>query len=217
MQPNDLHRAGTLLMLIEVLLALDDASAALATCDELDALAQQTGSNLWVAQAELARGQIMQQAGDSRAIAHLESALARMRQYEQSLIASRARLAMAQALQESDWAGAVTWARAALTSFERLGATQEADEAAGLLRQLGGAERNRPRLRETLTQREAEVLSLLSWGLTNREIGERLVISPKTVEHHVSQILGKLGLRSRAEAAAFAVSHRPDEFTDSSK
>ncbi len=205
---HDLHRAELLLMLIEVL-AQNDADAALRICDDLDALTRQIGSDLWMAQAELARGQVLRRIGDGSAIAHLELALTRLRQYEQSLIASRARLAMAQALQDSDWAGAVTWARAALTSFERLGAAQEANEAAALLRQLGDSERSRPRLREALTRRESEVLSLLGWGLTNREIAARLVISPKTVEHHVSQILGKLGLRSRAEAAAYQTRQEP--------
>jgi len=49
------------------------------------------------------------------------------------------------------------------------------------------------------------VLRLLGDGLSNREIGERLYISPKTAEHHVGRIYGKLGLKSRAEAAAYAV------------
>jgi DNA-binding NarL/FixJ family response regulator len=62
-----------------------------------------------------------------------------------------------------------------------------------------------------LIQREAKVLALLAHGLSNREIATRLVISAKTVEHHVSQILSKLGLRSRAEAAAYAASHTMSE------
>jgi DNA-binding NarL/FixJ family response regulator len=55
---------------------------------------------------------------------------------------------------------------------------------------------------------EAEVLELLSHGLSNREIAARLVLSAKTLEHHVSQVLGKLGLRNRSEAAAFLLNQR---------
>jgi DNA-binding CsgD family transcriptional regulator len=137
--------------------------------------------------------------------------LERLHAYDQSLVASRARLAMAQTLRAEDWAGAVTWARAALASFERIGAVHDAAEAAQLLRELGVSSRTGMRRHELLSQREAEVLALLAHGLSNREIATRLVISAKTVEHHVSQILSKLGLRSRAEAAAYAASHNMSE------
>ena len=56
-----------------------------------------------------------------------------------------------------------------------------------------------------LTDREMEVMPLLAAGLTNKEIAGRLHISPKTVEHHISSILSKLGVRSRTEAAHAAL------------
>jgi DNA-binding NarL/FixJ family response regulator len=56
-----------------------------------------------------------------------------------------------------------------------------------------------------LSERELEVLGLIAAGMTNREIGDRLFITPKTASHHVSSVLGKLGVRTRSEAAAEAV------------
>ena len=56
-----------------------------------------------------------------------------------------------------------------------------------------------------LTSRQIEFLALVADQLTNAEIAARLFITPKTVEHHVSAILGKLGVRSRKQAAAEAI------------
>jgi two-component system, NarL family, response regulator LiaR len=57
---------------------------------------------------------------------------------------------------------------------------------------------------ERLTGREQEVLTLLARGLTNRQIADTLAISEKTVSVHVSNLLGKLGLASRTQAALYA-------------
>jgi LuxR family maltose regulon positive regulatory protein len=59
-------------------------------------------------------------------------------------------------------------------------------------------------LPEPLTQREQEILKLIAAGLTNREIAQQLVVSAETVKKHAAAIYGKLGVRSRTEAAARA-------------
>ncbi len=63
---------------------------------------------------------------------------------------------------------------------------------------------DQPAARHNLTRREVEVLRLVAEGLTDREIGERLYISRRTVSHHVTAILAKLGVTSRRDAAEAA-------------
>jgi DNA-binding NarL/FixJ family response regulator len=58
-----------------------------------------------------------------------------------------------------------------------------------------------------LTEREREVLRLVSTGATNREIAEALFIGEATVKSHISNILGRLGLRDRTQAAIYARDH----------
>ena len=100
---------------------------------------------------------------------------------------------------------AVAETRAALGALDRLGATHEADRAAALLRTLGVRGQTGAKGKDRLTDRETEVLGLVARGLTNTEIADRLFISQKTAANHVSNILMKLGVRSRTEAAAVAL------------
>jgi DNA-binding NarL/FixJ family response regulator len=107
----------------------------------------------------------------------------------------------------------VAEARAALATFEDLGASRDADVTAALLRGLGvKAARAGPRGIGALTKREREVLGLLGQGLSNPEIAQRLYLSRRTVEHHVAGVLSKLQVRSRAEAAAYAVRELGPDF-----
>jgi ATP/maltotriose-dependent transcriptional regulator MalT len=112
------------------------------------------------------------------------------------------RLERAEALVEQQPELAELEAAAALAAFDDLGASLLADRSAQLLRTLGVRARRAPRIEGVLTQREQQVFRLLASGLSNPAIGERLHISAKTVEHHVSRILSKLGVRNRVEAAA---------------
>ncbi|MDP2604545.1 MAG: LuxR C-terminal-related transcriptional regulator [Deltaproteobacteria bacterium] len=61
------------------------------------------------------------------------------------------------------------------------------------------------KLNVALSAREAEVLTLLAKGLTNKEIAGRIRVSPSTVKRHVENILRKLQLKNRVEAAVYAV------------
>lgn len=72
---------------------------------------------------------------------------------------------------------------------------------------LAGLSAGKSESRTALSEREREVIALVARGLTNREIAEALVISEKTARNHVSNILDKLGLARRSEAAAYAVRH----------
>ena len=74
-------------------------------------------------------------------------------------------------------------------------------QAAGLA---GGSRRTRP---SGLTRRQVQVLRLMAEGLSNRDIARRLVISPRTAEHHVQDIYLKIGATSRAAAALYGMEH----------
>jgi DNA-binding CsgD family transcriptional regulator len=58
-----------------------------------------------------------------------------------------------------------------------------------------------------LTRREVDVLRLAARGLTTRQIADRLYISPKTADHHIQHIYGKIGVSTRAAAALWAMQH----------
>ncbi|HET6580202.1 MAG TPA: LuxR C-terminal-related transcriptional regulator [Gemmatimonadales bacterium] len=183
----------------EVLAAACEGAEADAAVTHLEALAESTRSEQLQARALGAAGRVR---GD---VPSLERALGLFIRLRLPLAAARIRLVLAELLSGDD---AIAEARAALVTFEGLGAARDADAAAARLRALGvtAARGGRAGVGE-LTQREREVLDLLGEGLTNKELAERLFLSRKTVERHVRNVLFKLGLRNRAEAAAYVVRH----------
>jgi DNA-binding CsgD family transcriptional regulator len=97
----------------------------------------------------------------------------------------------------------------ALRMLDALGATAAAAQVRERLRAMGTRVPRGPQTATRanparLTERQLAVLELVSEGMTNAEIADRLVVSVRTVDHHVAAVLGKLGVRSRREAAAAA-------------
>jgi DNA-binding CsgD family transcriptional regulator len=115
------------------------------------------------------------------------------------------------ALTDTDRARAVRVYTKAATTAERAGAKAQGRLATQALRRLGVRTWRRGRTEpgdgvSSLSEREREVAWLIAEGSSNREIADRLVVSPKTVERHVTNILAKVGLRNRTELASRVLS-----------
>jgi two-component system, NarL family, response regulator DevR len=95
----------------------------------------------------------------------------------------------------------------AMRTVGRGGSTLDPQSAASVIEQIrrGNIVTEEDRIASELNERELKILDLIAEGMTNREIGAQLYLSEKTVKHHVSDILAKLGMSRRVEAAAFAI------------
>jgi ATP/maltotriose-dependent transcriptional regulator MalT len=195
--------APLLSMLVEAQLAIGNTSSATDSAHHLAELARTTGQRSVIADSELALGAASLAAGDPDALLHLDRAAELYAALEQPLEAGRARALAARARNADEHDLAVADVRSAMATFEGLGARRDFDAAAEQLRSMGVAAAPGPRGFGSLTRREDEVLRLMAAGLSNGELADRLFISSRTVEHHVSNVLHKLGLRTRAEAAAY--------------
>jgi DNA-binding NarL/FixJ family response regulator len=166
------------------------------------------------AAAELARGRVAVAKESADAVQALQRAVNLFARLGLRLEIARSRLELARAQAPQSPPAAIESARHARNELESLGAVREADAAAALMRSLGARGRSAPRSTGSLSRRETEVLRLVGEGLSNRDIASRLFISPKTAEHHVSRVYAKLGLRSRTEAAGYAVRNLGVEIGD---
>ncbi len=195
-------------LLVEAHLAETDHVQAAIAVDKLVGCAEQHSGSFLRATAALARGRLCLALTTGDPCGCLREALTEFTRARTPMEVAQAHFELAVALAMDQPEGALAEARAALAGFERLPAARHADAVAALMRTLGSSGRSTARSSGLLTKREVEVLELLGHGLTNPEIAERLYISRKTVEHHVSRLLAKLGLRSRAEAAVHATKEK---------
>lgn len=196
---DQLDRAQLLELLGEAEIAREDSSSAAARGHELIEMGSALECRTIRARGERLVGHAQGSAD------HLRAAVSEFGRLGMPYEAARARLMLAGALRSTDPEIAEAEARSALTAFEALEAGRDADAAAALLREFGiRAARSGPKKFGILTKREQEILALLGKGLSNPEIAGRLYVSRKTVEHHVANVLSKLGLRNRAEAALVA-------------
>lgn len=104
----------------------------------------------------------------------------------------------------------------AMRTVGRGGSTLDPQSAASVIDQIrkGNVVTEEDRIASELNERELKILDLIAEGMTNREIGAQLYLSEKTVKHHVSDILAKLGMTRRVEAAAFAIRRDARKYDD---
>jgi ATP/maltotriose-dependent transcriptional regulator MalT len=184
---------------VEVMLAVGDGPAARAACDELAALARSFGSPMLAAVSDRAIGAVNLAEGDAgAALAPLRRASSGFRNLEATYDVARTGILIARARRAlGDEDGARLEGEVSRATLDALGAVAD-------LAVLDKGPLGRSTVDRLLTAREVQVLRLVARGSTNRSIGAELGLSERTVDRHVSNILAKLGVPSRAAATAFA-------------
>lgn len=188
-------------------LALDDLAEAEDMAARLEAHAPEIRRPLAQVLAHRSRGAVLLAREDADgAAASARAAIAVAEPAGLRLEALRARMLLASALADADRATAVRELRAAEQALDAGGAHLLRDRARRELRRLGhrvdAARRREPAGLEGLSAREHEVVALVAAGHSNPAIAAELFLSVKTVETHLRNVFGKLGVTSRAEAAA---------------
>ncbi|MCC6830630.1 MAG: AAA family ATPase [Thermoleophilia bacterium] len=183
--------------LVEALWRLGRDPEARAAARRVALQADRGGGHLALAMAERCRGLLAPAGYD----AHFTRALAHHTHSEDPFQRARTLLAHGMRLRrDRRRADARERLREARDVFERLGAVPWAAQAGGELR-LAGGRRRAAADRDALSAQERRVAELVAGGATNREVAAALVVSHRTVEHHVAAVYRKLGVRSRTDLA----------------
>ena len=187
-----LERAPLLAAWVDIALAAGELDPAQVAADELVDIAETFDSPGLCAEGHRCRGEVLLASGRAvESLGALRMAFNAWRELDVPFETARTRLLLARAhTQLGDADGAAREAAAAQACFDKLGVMV-------------------PHSRTTagLTAREVEVIRLLASGMSNREIAEALVLSPKTVARHLSNIFTKTGTTSRSGATAYAYDH----------
>lgn len=154
-----------------------------------------------------ARGRALVADGDA-AVREFEAALALHARAERPLDHARTELLLGELLRrERRRVDARGHLRTALEAFEQLGTPAWAQRARQELRATGETARKRdPSTLDQLTPQEVQVVRAVSTGATNRDVAAQLFISPRTVDHHLRKVFRKLGISSRKQLIAMALS-----------
>jgi len=185
---------------VEIEVASGDLRAARQALADLRAASESMPTPMLEAVIESAEARLLLAEGDAQgALDATRDASARFLEVDAPVERARARVLAGRALRAlGDRAGAALEFDAARDVFAAIGAEPEMVELAEVMGQ---------RRSGVLTEREVEVLRLVSTGLTNRGVAERLSLSEKTVARHLSNIFGKLGIATRSAATAYAYEH----------
>jgi DNA-binding CsgD family transcriptional regulator/tetratricopeptide (TPR) repeat protein len=198
-----LKRMSLLPAYIEIMLAAGDVQDARNACRELEDVARSFDTGVPGAIAAQACGAVDLAEGDAQAaLGSLRRAFEVWQRIEAPYAAARVRVLIGlacRALRDEDGAGLEI--DAARSIFERLGAAPDLARIDSLMKGTPAGHTYR------LTPRELQVLRLIATGETNKVVANKLSLSEKTVDRHVSNIFAKLDVSSRAAATAFAYQH----------
>jgi LuxR family maltose regulon positive regulatory protein len=205
---NRTERAAALELLIRARIEVGQLDEAQYSLGELTAIAEAAKTDALRASASLAAGMLDHALGDRKsARRHLEDAVDLFEKSRAPFETGRARLALSRVLGDLGRAdAAIDEAQRAIDAFTPLNAHLELDRARAVLAtfQTEKPADSAPSDTGGLTSREVEVLRLISKGLNNQAIAERLFISEHTVHRHVANTLTKLNVSSRSAAVAHA-------------